>query len=569
MGKRLLVVDSDRRFIQDHKSSLESAFEVDFLYATDGALTRLEGDDYGAVLLCVETSENKGYALCSAIRRAPIFADVKIALISAKASEEEYARHRATKGKADLYLHKPVTSNALIPALAEFLPMKEDDPDNPLGDLAGADLGDEWLESLKAELDGEGGAPHLGSVPSVPTEAVPAGFVPMESAAKAIAPVAGWANETSAERTIRNQGEVELLEWRVKDLELKLAAQYAELERKTHEIEDLIQRNAAVTRNLDEYQQTQGETELLKQRCLEQAGESDRLKDDLQDALEEQKRLVDQLEESNVLLAEKTQQNAELLESHQLLQAQLEEAWELGDKVKALEASLGEAQEAARTQEARAALAEQHLADQQADLESARAQALELAGKAQDLEAAQARIQEMEPELTSARDQVSFQEMTIRNLAEERSKLQAERERLDDARTEQAGELFALQEKFSALEAGAGSAAQERERLQEANGQLEAALAERDGRLEGMEAAHEVQRRELMAGIDEREGRIFDLDAQLRAGQERLDELQGERERLEGQLLGHRENLDNLTLVLSELEGKARQALDLAKAVTR
>ena len=108
MGKRLLVVDSDRRFIQDHKSSLESAFEVDFRDGTEGSLTRLESGTTARVLLCVETSENKGYALCSAIRRTPVHGDLKIALISAKATEEEDARHRGIKGKADLYLHKPI-----------------------------------------------------------------------------------------------------------------------------------------------------------------------------------------------------------------------------------------------------------------------------------------------------------------------------------------------------------------------------------------------------------------------------------------------------------------------------
>ncbi len=112
MGHRLLVVDSDRRFLQDHKASLESAFEVDFRDGTEGSLTHLETGDYAAILLCVEASENKGYSLCSAIRRSPVLADLKVALISAKATEEEYARHQSLKGKADLYLHKPIRPNA-------------------------------------------------------------------------------------------------------------------------------------------------------------------------------------------------------------------------------------------------------------------------------------------------------------------------------------------------------------------------------------------------------------------------------------------------------------------------
>jgi len=53
MGHRLLVVDSDRRFLQDHKVSLESAFDVDFRDGTEGSLAHLERGDFAAVLVCV------------------------------------------------------------------------------------------------------------------------------------------------------------------------------------------------------------------------------------------------------------------------------------------------------------------------------------------------------------------------------------------------------------------------------------------------------------------------------------------------------------------------------------
>ena len=78
MGHRLLVVDSDRRFLQDHKASLEAAFDVDFREGTEGSLAHLEAGEYAAALLCVEASENKGYSLCSAVRRSPLLADLKV-----------------------------------------------------------------------------------------------------------------------------------------------------------------------------------------------------------------------------------------------------------------------------------------------------------------------------------------------------------------------------------------------------------------------------------------------------------------------------------------------------------
>ncbi|WP_306598604.1 hypothetical protein [Geothrix sp. 21YS21S-2] len=544
MGKRLLVVDSDRRFIQDHKSPLESAFEVDFLYTTEGALTRLESGQYGGILLCVETSENKGYALCSAIRRAPMHADLKIALISAKASEEEYSRHRGTKGKADLYLHKPINTTALIPALAELVPMKEDDPDNPLGDLAGADLGDEWLESLRTELE---------------TEPAPA--------PRTIAPIPGWAAEPppAPEKPIRNQGEIELLEWRVKDLELKLSAQHDELERKTREIEELIQRNAAVTRNLDDIQHSQGEAEALRHSLQERTAAEDGLRGDLQDALDEQKRLVEQLDEVNALLSEKNQQNAELMESHQLLQAQLEEAWEAAAKVKDLEASLSETQETLRTAGAQAALAEQHSSDLLHELEGVRADAAVKQARIQELEGAQGRVAELEAELASAREQVAFQEQTQRDLAEARAKLEAECAAKDDELTEQAGEIFVLQEKLSLQEATSRDLREERDTLGGLREQLERAANDLQARLDTAEAAGESQRREFLAGIEEREANLGRLHADLDAGQDRINQLNREKADLAAELQGRQDRLDTIGTVLAELGDKARQALDLAK----
>ena len=152
MGQRLLFLDSDRNFIKEHKVALEAAFEVDFLYNPDGVVPLLEKVNYAAVLICVEISENKGYAICSAIRKNPKLADLKIALISANATAEEYARHRKLMGKADLYLHKPLVSTALVAALRSLVPPRSANHSNPLGGLSGVDPGDQWLERFKAEL---------------------------------------------------------------------------------------------------------------------------------------------------------------------------------------------------------------------------------------------------------------------------------------------------------------------------------------------------------------------------------------------------------------------------------
>ena len=78
---------------------------------------------------------------------------LKIVLISAKATEEEFRRHQSLKGKADLYLHKPIAPSALVAALTPLVPGRVLDPDNPFGELVDAELGDDWLDGLKTSLD--------------------------------------------------------------------------------------------------------------------------------------------------------------------------------------------------------------------------------------------------------------------------------------------------------------------------------------------------------------------------------------------------------------------------------
>ncbi|BDU78572.1 hypothetical protein [Mesoterricola sediminis] len=565
MGKRLLVVDSDRRFIQDHKAQLEAAFEVDFLFTTEGALTQLESGEYGAVLLCVETSDNKGYGLCLAIRRTPPPGDLKIALISAKASEEEYARHRQTKGRADLYLHKPIVSSLLIPALADLVPMREVDPDNPLGDLAGVDLGEEWLESLRSELE-------LPAAPA-PAPATPA-------APQAIAPAPGWSAPVPP---ARNEGEVELLIWRVKDLEQKLAHHFDEAARKDEEIEALRQASAAVTRNLDEAQLGLQASETHRERAEGLEREAERLREDLQDALDEQKRLVEQLDESQEALAEKTlsletlqaaqdvaqERLKDLEEAHGQLQARLEEAEAGAGQVQALEAALAEAREHGAAHEARAAGAEGRAGDLERRLEELEARLAEREAQAAETGAQAERLKTLEAELASAQDQVSFQDLTIHNLVEERNRLREERDRQDEALQGQGAETLLLQEKVALLEGASRDAAEELERLRELRGSLEAAVSRLEAQADASETAHEAQRMELMAGIDARDGQLGALGAEIEALKDRVAAVEREKAELADLVHGRDARLDTINAVLTELEAKARQAMDLAKSVSR
>lgn len=417
MGHRLLVVDSDRRFLQDHKVSLESAFDVDFRDGTEGTLAHLEGGDYAAVLLCVEASENKGYSLCSAIRRSPVLADLKVVLISAKATEEEYARHQSLKGKADLYLNKPIRPNALVSALTPVAPLKAVDPDNPLGDLGGTDLGDEWLESLKSELEMEP-VPAMAFQAPAPPPALP--VAALLGFTRPLLPLAPPSAQ-SLPPIPRDAGRVELLESRVRDLETKLVTTCDDLDRKREALEEL-ERSGAADRTLLE-EKTLLAMELETRLATAEAGLELNGRD-----LEE---LIQQEQEARNLLQEKTRLNMDLMEANQLLQAQLAEAREdaerlalsrqgLEEQNRTLEAERQENHTAMEAFEAGAAELRQQL---EAQAENHDRQQMELLAAIDDREA---RLGRLEETLTAQREQILLLEQDRETAA---SQLQLRTER--------------------------------------------------------------------------------------------------------------------------------------------
>jgi len=512
MGHRLLVVDSDRRFLQEHKATLESAFDVDFREGTEGSLAHLESGSYAAVLLCVEASENKGYSLCSAIRRSPLLADLKVALISAKATEEEYHRHQSLKGRADLYLHKPIRPSALVSVLTPLVPQRTEDPDNPLGDLGGADLGDEWLDSLRSELEMD-----ILSEPEPAPAPAPAPVSVLLGLARPLPPVPA---------VPRDAGRVELLEARVHDLETKLVTLADEAETRERELAECRLR-ADSTKGLLEEKTWLGldlETRLATAETARSQGAQ---------AMEE---LQQRHQATLALLAEKTQQHMDMLEANQLLQAQLAEA--------------------------REELEQQVRAGREAQERQIR----------MDLEAeerrAQAELEELDQRAQIEREHQTQQEQAARELQE----LQARLARTEQEHQERLGEVEqAHQARLDETEQAHQARLDETERAHQARldetGQAHQAQLDRMAEERaGAEADLQRQQLDLLDAIQARDQRLAGLEADLAAQSGRIEELERERAAAGEQLLLRTRRLEQLQDQLANLEQQTRQVLDLARS---
>jgi DNA-binding response OmpR family regulator len=344
MGQRLLVLDGDRAFIDEHRAALELIFEVDFVSSSQNIVKTLEDGEYAAVLISAEIDQNKGYAVCANIRNHRGLAESKIVLISSNATKSDFARHRMLRVRADRYLHKPIQTDALVSELESFVPRKA----SALDALIGLDIDEDWLKSLDSP-----DAPATGGGASDLAEARAASLEKEKQRGLATANAAGMGRLISelqgrSLELSRAREEIEGLEEEVEELKAKvsgmekerdaleagLQAKSMELLGAQQEIQELQRRNDSITVNLEELEERQKDLEVLRVR-LQEAEDQIRylespsrlgqfadgvLYERMHKAVAEKKELLSQLEASTQQLAEKNVQAVELIRARENVQ---------------------------------------------------------------------------------------------------------------------------------------------------------------------------------------------------------------------------------------------------------
>ena len=511
MGQRLLLVDTDRGFLKDHQVSLEAAFDADVATTPEAALARLLTGDFAVVLVCAEVADNKGYSLCTAIRKNPMLDGVKLVLISAKATEEEYRRHQGLKGRADLYLHKPISPSALVGELSALVPSRRLDPDKPLGELSDMDLGEDWLEGIKQALDGpevSSSAPVFGVRPSSPASA---------------------ASPTEFIDTLK----VQLLEAQIATLQEELSTRDQRLLMAEAEAQQVQRQLSSVTVNLDELERSNREAETLKARLTEtesalrnleetrgrEGDNAETLKAQLKESLQERTDLIQQVEALNRQVGEKALRAIELLKERDRLQGENLDLEGFRSKAQDLEASLSAARE--------------ELVELRGEV-GARSEAL----AARELEA-----QEAQQQLVLCQAELASQEEALRSCREALAAGEQERE---DARRELAleqealtqcqGEASAREAALTACQEELRAGLQEREEALTAQSQLTATL---EGLVEQQAGREDLYQAALLE-VAEAKTQVQSLQLEL-AGLEATVRGQGRELASQGVLLQQRE----------------------------
>ncbi len=126
MAKKILLIENESAFAAGIAEALEAAgFEA---RATGDGKEGLDlAREWGpaAVVLCVELPGMSGYLVCQKLKKDDELKALPLVLTSAEATEETFEKHRTLKARADEYLLKPYTAEALVEKLGALVGLPE------------------------------------------------------------------------------------------------------------------------------------------------------------------------------------------------------------------------------------------------------------------------------------------------------------------------------------------------------------------------------------------------------------------------------------------------------------
>jgi len=126
MGKKrkVLIVDAEKSFVMQARETFEKiGFEVYSLTEREEVLTFLEKEPVDFILLSAELPKGpaEGYIICKDLKTNSKTQRIPVILLSKRAKEEDFEKHRQLKTRADAYLKKPVTDEILLQKVEDLL----------------------------------------------------------------------------------------------------------------------------------------------------------------------------------------------------------------------------------------------------------------------------------------------------------------------------------------------------------------------------------------------------------------------------------------------------------------
>jgi len=127
MAHRILFFESDARFASDVQAALQRrGAEVEVTSDGNAGVDRAVEAQPNLILLTIELPGANGWLLSKKLRKLTETATIPIILLSSEATEEVFEQHRRLRTRAEDYVHKPVSVEALVERVGRILALEEE-----------------------------------------------------------------------------------------------------------------------------------------------------------------------------------------------------------------------------------------------------------------------------------------------------------------------------------------------------------------------------------------------------------------------------------------------------------
>src|SRR3954464_8629559 len=129
MPIKILVFESDATFAEQLKSGFAAlGSETTVVDDANLGLQAAARERPDLILLSIELPRMNGFSVCNKLKRDPALKDVPLIIMSSDSTEETFEQHRRLRTRAEDYLHKPISFDALLARIQPFVKIGEPEP---------------------------------------------------------------------------------------------------------------------------------------------------------------------------------------------------------------------------------------------------------------------------------------------------------------------------------------------------------------------------------------------------------------------------------------------------------
>jgi len=115
MSKKILIFESDATFADELRQGFTGlGCEVSVVDDANHGLQAAAKDKPDLIYLAVELPRSNGFSVCNKLKRDTGLANVPVVILSQDSTDETFEQHRRLRGRAEDYIHKPISFDALL-----------------------------------------------------------------------------------------------------------------------------------------------------------------------------------------------------------------------------------------------------------------------------------------------------------------------------------------------------------------------------------------------------------------------------------------------------------------------